>query len=679
MEKTDRKGTIQPFFYSDYKHITIPKNDESSSLRMEEYMASKMPTEIWDIIRKRDACIELHRGPLSRTRAQLQLLREQGYSVNEILPTEARIRKYYRVSDDKDTYYIIANNIGNNRELFMAQILYYFRYPQEQIRVRDFAFDLKANLAKDLQPFAGKTEKVIIAHSIDFVQKIISQDMDAGCRILKEISNDYMHGYILQLSAGQIILLFDIEDTNGEHIAPVLDYLVTDKTDRGFGVKEVDIVAACGSLSEEVNFNDLFIFRRVFKYGEEVYDKLINRVNRSLLERCLPEGVKVHDADIFTIPTVLSSSQDLVREMRQISNLAGIELELAHVIEVMKRFPDVSLKVIYEVHDKPSGVDEPKEKTIGGDVPGLNDEKRYKKVVSAIHRYFLMDWNTQAFQETLFSYNLSLSNGQVVTYSLEETGEVLLGFLNRNPLVTTKPFIAIVGPSGTGKTSYATPYIDQLLKNHLGEQSCLINGDCFVIPKSERNPSLPYPYNMFNTEMMISIMSAAKNGLPIGLPVYDKKLRNAPYLTQKEISKYAEQTKLYISLPYYKGYFIPLKDTIVKDRNWQGLEGRFLAVHESTGKVVEVLYTKDKLILFEVTSALLFPEIRQLTDGAVFVWSSNHMRFQNVVEAQKKGERMLYYTPDKARERLRKSMSYEDAPVMSTLRFSNVIFINQCI
>ncbi|MHC4122164.1 MAG: radical SAM protein, partial [Planctomycetota bacterium] len=129
MERTDQKGMIKPFLYSGYKYIDIPERNGLSSFRMEEYMASKMPTEIWDTIKKGDAYIELHRGPISRTYAHLQFLRKQGYSINEILPAEARIRKYYKVTNEKETYYIIANNIGNTRELFIAQILYYFSYP----------------------------------------------------------------------------------------------------------------------------------------------------------------------------------------------------------------------------------------------------------------------------------------------------------------------------------------------------------------------------------------------------------------------------------------------------------------------------------------------------------------------------------------------------------------------
>ncbi len=681
MAETAVTGGVTPFYYHDYKHLAIPQSDEFSSLRMEEYIESKFPKELLAVIKNHQHRIEIHQGPQSRTNKYLEYLKQEGYSVIELRPNTPRIRKYYLAQRGDERLYIISNSIGYNRELFVVQALKFYGYPEERVIIRAFPFDLRNHLLYQLDKYNGKIKKVIIAHEIDTLVEPLIKRVDPGAKIIDVIKGDFIYADLVQLSNKQLILVCDIEYMNGEHVKPMLEFFADPIERRGLGVEEIVLYAACGSLNENVRLNDLFIPSSVYKYGEILCEGFANAIERNDLKRFIPETTNIDTAAFFTIPTVLSSSLNLVRSLRYKADKGAIELELAHAVETIQNYPNTKFHIIYEIHDKPvSRLGIRKVDTIGEDVPGWRDEEKRRGNLEGILKYLFHSWSLE---------DGIVKDAERVGVTIEKlpkmvfTTEALISEVNRavEEIRKSDPskqvLIGIGGVSGTGKTRHIVPRLSEALKNEFGEDSGIIRGDRFVLPKAERPLNLPYPGTMFNIKMMQTVIKALRQGKKIGFPIYDPELRRCPKLSNDQILELRTKKASQIQLPYYEKPVILIDNHYPEYRRLLVNPDSELAVFQDTGEVIEIINPNKKVFFFEVTAALLIPELRDKYDFSIFAWSNVETRKEYLLRAKKRGERYLHYDLEEIEKRFQRMQEEEDPMVFPTIEYANLIFVNE--
>lgn len=677
LEETDSEGETREFKYADYKNAEIPEDDAASSLRMKEYMASKFPDELYKVICEHKDIIELHSGPQSATERHLAALRSQGYTVEPLLTAPSRIRKYYRVSRGKKRFYIISNSIGFSRELFITQVLKFHGYPEERIRLRSFSFDLRNHLARGLGKYAGKIQRVVFAHEIGNTASLLTDALDPGACVLDTIKGDFISAQIVRLSSGSLVLLCNIEYTNGEHIKPVIEYMTDDVLRRGLGIKEVDIYAACGGVGEALNINDIILYSKVRKYGEQIPSGK-NAVKKNELESFMRPDIGVHNADIYTIPTVLSSSTEFIKGLKESSQEAGIELELAHATESLLQHPDVRLKIIYEVHDKPAEKSaQPKQHSLGRDIPGLKDMNKHYYALQGVMRYLYYSWTTEdKFCADMQRFDIDGASLLPKTiYSLDTVENELVSSVQEETALT--PLVCVAGMSGAGKTQHVSPDVIKILRDRLGRESILLSGDSFVIDKGKRDATLPYPECLFDVGRVKASINNIRQGKPVGIELYDPQLRRTPQLdpTQIENLKGKNQSitvdgfsKPLILLDEESEPFLGLR----KNRNSQ------LAVDETTGCIIEIIDPRGgKIVVFEVSNALLLPEIRNMYSYALFIWASPEKRLSNLQKARATRTRYFHYDSRQVGERFERMRTVEDPVVLPTMRHANAVLITE--
>jgi len=681
MTETVITGQVIPFRYRDYRNISIPDNSESSSLHMEEYIAGKFPEEIMNAIKQGLYSIEIHRGPQSRTDRHITYLRSQGYDVAVISTGMPRIRNYYRITKGEERFYIISNNIGYNRELFVAQVLKFYNYDEECVAVRSFPFDLRNNLLKQLAGYAGKIDKVILVHEIDKMAETSIKKIDPAAEIINIFRGDFIYGKVIKLSNGKMALICDIEYINGEQIKPVLEFFSNPVNRRGMGVNEIDLYAACGSLSEDVKINDILIPSSAYRYGKKVNGVFFNPVEKTELNKFKTQGVDIYNAPFFTVPTVLSSSRAMMRSFQEKQKGGAIELEFAHAAKTMQRYPNVIFRAIYEVHDKPVDLSSrDKKDAIGEDVPGMRNEERRKENTEGVLRYLFCKWDAEsALERDASEIGVAVTKLPKVVFAVDalisEATKRVEQASKKNPLKTI--IVGIGGVTGTGKSRYLTPKLIEAVKRKVGKNTCVIRGDRFVLSKENRLEKAPYPENLFDLKMINVIMNAAMAGQKIGFPIYDPNLRRRPFLNREEISALQSKGLISVSVPYYKKPLILLGDNYKEHKKLLGNPDSELAVDRDTGEFVEVVDTTKKVVFFEVTLALFFPELRRFYDFSIFLWANLETRRHFLKLARNRQERFLQYDQSTIDKRLLKMRQEEDPVVLRTAEYADTVFINE--
>ncbi|MFH0733000.1 MAG: radical SAM protein [Candidatus Omnitrophota bacterium] len=676
-KQTILTGNVAALKYSGYRNIAVPQSDSASSLKMEDYIATKFPEELLKEIKQHKHRVEIHRGPQNATEKYIAYLQDEGYEVTVLRPKEPRIRNYYRARKGDECVFIISNSIGYNRELFIVQILQYYQYPEKQVFLRVFPCDLRRHLLRQLGKFAGKIEKVIIAHDVDDVADMLVNKIDPGARIVETITSDFMHAKVIEASNQQIVLMYEIEYTNGEQIKPVLEFFADAASERGLGVNEIVLYAACGGIGNQVAVNDLLLFSNAYKYDERVSSSLSNAAHGVELSMFIPGDISVHKADIFTIPTVLSSSTELIDDIANKTEVAGIELELAHAIEALEKYPGIIFRAIHEVHDKPAGTYEHgKKQTIGDSVPGLKDKDKHTAVTEGILKYLHCLWELEnRFRNDAQKAGFSCGILPKIFFTLDTIRPDLLQAVEQK--YGENAIIAIGGVSGTGKTQKISKEIAKIIQDEIYQEVCIIPGDNFALPKDKQDTKLAYPSNLFNLRMMTTVMKDAKIGKRIGFPIYDLAIRATPCLSNMEITELKKGYPQTVKLSYYSEPVILLGSSGNKYRGMLKYNDSKLAVDTTTGEIIELINPNKKNFIFEVTLALLLPELRDLYDFSIFVWAGSETRRHNLRRNKKTGQRYLHYTYEEIDRRFLRMQKEEDPTVFPTAEYADAILINE--
>lgn len=673
MELTGKMGQEHTFRYNEYGDLAVPVNDSSSSLRMNEYVASKFPSALLNEMRNYKNRIELHSGPQSATGEYLRQLVSNGYSVRELITTPQRIRKYYVIQKGKDKRYIISNSIGFNRELFVMQALFLYQYPEQQISIRRFPCDMRGSLLRSFGPYAGRINKVMFAHNAGFVAEKFVQDVDKGARIIDAIQNDFIDSYVVLTQDQKLILFCEIEYTNGEQIKPAIEFLTDDVNMRGLGIKEVVLYAACGAVGEDVRINDILCYSKVHRYGKEVKNPAPNRVNPEMLSTFLP-NVGVHNANFFTVPTVISSSTSFIEKLKG-KNTAGIELELAHAVAAVSERKGICFRAMYEVHDKPSAVDQiEKQDTIGEDVPGLRDPDKNWETLLGILRYLQFMWGLESIVR---------QDAQRVGYTLKEMPPVVASVNeSEDDLVKTlrncrdRSIVAIAGLSGTGKTTYISKQVKRVIDKTIKRKTVVISGDSFVFPKNARPDNAKYPDNHFNMDLIRGVLRDFKAGKRIGTSIYDPAIRGSIKLTDNELMAVKKDDSKALEVSGGIGKVYPLNEKIAKRyKNKMRNKNSAIGV-DKDGHVIEVLHKDTKILIFEVTVALTSPNMRKFYDYAYFIWAPASSRLGYLHNAKRKGKRYRHYGREEIRNRFARMIKDEDPIAMPTAESADVIVVN---
>ena len=674
MELTGKMGQELTFIYNEHDNMAVPVDDASSSLRMTEYVASKFPEELLNEIRGHRNRIELHSGPQSATEEYLrQLALDGGYSIRELPTTPQRIRRYYAVQKGEDKWYIISNSIGPNRELFVMQALSLHGYPEQKISVRQFPCDMRSSLLRSLGAYAGRIDKVMFAHNAGLVAEKFVQHVDAGARVVDTIHNDFIDARVVLTRDQKLVLFYEIEYTNGEQIKPVIEFCTDDVNMRGLGTKEIILYAACGAVGKDIHINDILCYSKVYRYGEEVESLIPNRVEPATLATFLPD-VNVHRANFFTVPTVISSSASFIGKLKT-ENSAGIELELAHAVDAISARKDICFRAIYEVHDKPSAVDQTeKHDTIGNDVPGLRNRDKNRETLIGILHYLQFIWKTEsAVRQDAKRAGYALKNIPPVVTSVNASRHGLVEAIRSSK---DRSIVAIAGLSGTGKTTRISTQVKDIIYRDINERAAVISGDSFVFPKTARPTDARYPDNHFNIGLMRSALSDFKKGKRIGTRIYDPVIRGAIKFTEDELQIIRRDCSEALEVSCGIGKVRLLNEEMSKRyKNRMRNENSDIGFDED-GYMVEVINKDTKVLLFEVTVALVPPDMRELYDYAYFIWSPVNSRLVYLNEAKKKGERYRHYGEEEIGNRFSRMMRDEDSVVMPTTEFADIIVVN---
>ncbi|MDD5155302.1 MAG: radical SAM protein, partial [Candidatus Omnitrophica bacterium] len=680
VENTSPDGCLADLRYGDYPHVAVPKTEQASSLRIQEYMASKFPAELFTAIIKHTDHIEIHRGPQSKTNQHIESLEKDGYKVSILGQDTLRIRNYYLIDKNGERLYVISNNIGNSRELFIVQVLHFYGYPEKQIQVRTFPFDIRHHLLERLGEYQGRISQVIIAHSINETVEPAILRLDDGARTIDTIRDDFLYAKVMRLSGGELALVCDIEYINGEQIKPILEFFADDIYLRGLAVKEILVCAACGSLNDSVAINDVIIPSEVYQYNKNKPLAFFNAIQPDELRVYMPQDTAIHNGTIFTIPTVLSSSTDLVRYYMSKSQRAAIELELAHAIEASSNYPNLRMYVLYETHDKPaSGVLGNKEDTLGNDVPGLREMGKRKETMRAVLMYILHKWS---LKESLLKDSLRAG---VFIRQLPRNVFTLGGLVSevshmidtaRQKKGSSDILIGIGGMTGSGKSHYITPNLKSAFMRTYGEEAGIIAGDRFVMDKNQRPAGAAYPKSLFNFNMMLTMLRALRNKQAIAFPLYDHQQRRTPTLTADDISPIKDNKTMQV--PYYTHPLILLGNPQEKIYGHLKInKDSLLGFDPQSAAIIEIIKPGKSIYIFEAAPALIFPELRDLYDISIFTWSSPKIREQHLIQAKLHSQRLLHYTFDEIKHRLECMQTEEDAATFNSITYADLVFINE--
>lgn len=361
------------FKQSDYRYLDIPMSEDEASLHLGDYLGQKFSPGLLKAIGSGSDRIELHRGSISATRAYLHNLVLRGYDISE-LPDARSPQKFYRVSKDGMTVYIIANLIGDARELFVLQALSrYYRYPDERISIRVFEEgDFKAIFAKTIGKYSGKLAQAVILHEVDNYLSVVTADRSLNLKLVERLKGDYVDAAIVRKDNGDLALIFEMQYANGSHIANVVNYFSSEVADGGLGIKDVTLHGACGGIGDGIAVNDLILYSDIYWDGKKLENIPHNDIDSERLAYLLPKGITAHHAPIYDIPTVLNGSRPIVRSMAGRGD-GAIELEAAHAAMEAAKHTGVKFRAFYEVHDKPAVTAEGKKDALGKAVPGYRD------------------------------------------------------------------------------------------------------------------------------------------------------------------------------------------------------------------------------------------------------------------------------------------------------------------
>ncbi|MBN1914014.1 MAG: radical SAM protein, partial [Candidatus Omnitrophica bacterium] len=608
MEDTIPFGRAGNFYYKDYADLDVAAQDKDSSLRMRAYIKKKFPAEVFNAIRQHTNRIEIHRGPLSRTKQHIENLRNSGFDVRELSTKMPVSRKFYAVEKAGDRVYIIANNIGSSRELFVAQVLNLFRYPQDWISLWAFPVDIRHHLLKGFEDYRGKISKAILAHEIKTLVIPAFLEHNPGSQVVEEIHNDFFDSAIIRLSSGKLVLVCDIEYANGLQIKPLFEFFADDEFSRGLGIKEITMYAACGSLAEDANINDILVPDRVYGFGSTLEAGSFNLAHPDEIRPFVASGVKVHRGGIFTIPTVISASKELAESFALRYPKSAIELELAHAVETLRNYPDIKARIIYEIHDKPLyRLAVKRQDALGRDIPGSRKMKKRIANAAGVVAYLLRQW---AFEEAIIKGCSRATEPKIdslpnILFSKEalagEIRERAQGLFkegkNPPPLL-----LGIGGLSGSGKTHYIVPF----LQGSLGLSLNIIRGDRFVVPKHLRSAGKGniYPYGFFNFEAIKQMLTGLKSGQPVAFPLYDHNTRLQPLMSSQEADTLMRSGAQSIWVPYYGEVMLLLPGQNSPYSRLRVNEDSMLGVDPKSLGVVEIVVPGKEIYLFDAAPAL---------------------------------------------------------------------------
>lgn len=377
------EGALTEFNPDAYFNKCVIPGKNESSLNLDSYVTGRFPAELLSAINDEITKIEIHRGPQSCTEQYLDNMRWRGYKVTKLWGDRDFQWKIYSLTRGEENIFVISNILGPSRELAVAQSLTYLRCPQNNIRIRQFDVNPKELWAKHLSDTAGKIGRAIIAHDIkDFSDVMIR--VEPGAKVIRRVEDEGIFCLVVERPNGERVLIFDLNYAYGERITDVVNYMISDVSKGGLGIKEINLSSACGAIGKGIELNDVVLFSRPHRYGREIFFGKDN-VDAAELKKLLPNDIHIHQLPVFTVPSIMSESLSLSR----VINLSGggaIELELGHLCELLADNPEVDFRAFFEVHDKPS-LGEERANALGRDIPGFRNFGKIAQTREAINSY----------------------------------------------------------------------------------------------------------------------------------------------------------------------------------------------------------------------------------------------------------------------------------------------------
>jgi len=381
----------EKFDSNNYPDIQIAVSSDDTSLNMDSYLSSKFPTEMREAFLEGGHSIELHRGSVSTSESYVQYLAYQGYKVEQLLDVKSAppYHKFYKVTMDGETSYIISGVLGEARELFLLQsISGFYHVPDNLISIRTFDegsfFDL---YNQTFEKYAGRLNQAVLLHEIDNYLATITKDGAINLKVVERVKTDLIDAIVVQTGTGDLVLLFEMQFANGSHAGKVVDYLTSPISEGGLGVKDITLHGASGGIGENIKVNDLVVYDDLYWKDEKLDNIPQNDVNKEKLTTLLPESVQLHETPIFDIPTVLNGS---ISVMDYIESKGGgiVELEVTHAALAAAKHNGVKFRAFYEVHDKPATTSTlDKKEAIGDEIAGYRDPEKRQATWVALAEY----------------------------------------------------------------------------------------------------------------------------------------------------------------------------------------------------------------------------------------------------------------------------------------------------
>jgi len=372
-----------------FNNSKIPARGQAL-LDLDSYIRGRFPQEFIKFLDEKDIIIELHSGPQSYTTQYLEDLKYLGYRVSELSGSYKGHQKYYLIEQEGEKKVIISSIQGESRELAVVQSLEYFKYPWDKVFKREFKYNLRKILDVSLFNYRGRIEDAIIAYDVDEVVDSL-MGVEFGIKKIERYKTDFLDCAIIERKNGKKILIQEAGYTNGRHIKDIVEYFILDEESGGLGIKNITLSATCGAISDEVKVNDIIIPLEAYLYNDNMKFEKVQGVNNVVnlegFDKLVDPAIQVHGMPIFTIPTVMSGSQEIFKYVNSHGN-GAIELELAHLYKLLSKYPDIRCSVFYEVSDKPSIAGEDGE-SLGDNIPGLNNPDKREIFLKAFTKYFL--------------------------------------------------------------------------------------------------------------------------------------------------------------------------------------------------------------------------------------------------------------------------------------------------
>lgn len=333
--------------------LTVPDISEST-LDVTEYVGSKLPSEMLNGLRgNRVTGLELHLGTANDTTKILEKFRSNDADVKELVlqsPYNPTGERYYQVIDKDGSVHFVISAVRGRLSRFLA-ILKNLNIDLEKVKIRDFNTDwisvYKNEISSNIKGMISKA--VICQNPVELAKRMKKYDSNIS---YEQFSTEHIRYVLIHVGATQLILL-NLADAYGSHISKMLQYITLPRNIGGLEAKDVLFIGECGGVGSSIGIGDLLLPSCTYEGGEVVGD-IDNGVlgERISQLRTKDTGWNILSGAVETIPAILLEDKKQL-ETQKGQGIQGVELELAHMIKVIKGIIGIKFNAVLEVTDLP--------------------------------------------------------------------------------------------------------------------------------------------------------------------------------------------------------------------------------------------------------------------------------------------------------------------------------------